>query len=56
MASTSGVRIGRSRGGGDDHAIGAEARHTPAIQFHGKVAHAGDVALGDDDLVERLEV
>ena len=50
-----GQRVGGGAGGrGDDHAVGAEAGDQLAFKFDGEVAHARDVALGDDGVVERV--
>jgi hypothetical protein len=43
---------GRTGGGGDDDAVGAEGGDELAVDFDGEVAHAGDGALGDDHVVE----
>ena len=44
----------RAGGGGDDDSVGAEAGHALAVQLDGEIAHAGNVALGDDDLIQRF--
>jgi hypothetical protein len=43
---------GRAGGGGDDDAVGAEGGDKLLVDVDGEVAHAGDGALGDDDIVE----
>src|SRR5882757_9680044 len=43
---------GGAGGGGDDDAVGAEGGDELAVDFNGEVAHAGDGALGNDDVVE----
>ena len=43
---------GGAGGGGDDDAVGAEAGYELAVEFDGELAHAGDGAFGEDDVVE----
>jgi hypothetical protein len=43
---------GRAGGGGDDDAVGAEGGDELLVDVDGEIAHAGDGALGDDDVVE----
>ncbi len=48
-----GERVGGGAGGGgDDDAVGAEAGYELAVHLDGELAHAGDGALGEDDVVE----
>src|SRR6202020_582964 len=42
----------RAGGGGDDDAVGAEGGDELLFDPDGEVAHAGDGAFGDDDVVE----
>ena len=46
---------GGTSGGRNDNAVGAEAGNLLALQFHREFAHAGDIALGDYDFIERPE-
>ena len=43
---------GRSCGGRDNNAIGAERGDRLIVDLDGEVSHAGDGAFGDDDVVE----
>ena len=45
---------GAAGGGGDDDAVGAEAGDELAVELDGELAHAGDGAFGEDDVVEGL--
>src|SRR6185437_14000825 len=38
--------------GGDNQAIGPELRHCLAVKLHGEVAHARDLTLRDNDIVQ----
>ena len=42
----------RASGRGDDDAVGAEGGDELLVDFDGEVAHAGDGAFADDDIVE----
>ncbi len=43
---------GRAGGGRDDDAVGAHGGDELLVDLDGEVGHAGDGALGDDDVVE----